>query len=237
MNVTLYRRGRTYYVQVREGGQVVAHQSTRESNRKRAEKWVRENYSHFATQARKRANPTFREFTENFFAWDSTWSMDRRTSGKRHSERNSRERTRILELYLLPEFADRRLDEIATIDIKRFRDVLFARLSGARVHQILVSLRQILIAAEEAGYVDRLPRIPTVSTEPQKRTGVLTIDEASRLFREGTWKDLRARTACLLAASTGMRLGEIQALTWKDVDLARGIITVISDLCKCQFKY
>lgn len=230
MTVTIYKRSKKprtpYYVRIRDGNRTIKHISTRETSRAKAQAWVAERFASLLQDAKRKETPTLREFTHDFFGWDSSWSMDRRTSGRRHSKRHCAERERILEKIIIPELGLVRLDLLTTPMIKKFRDALFSRYSGSRTHQVLVTLRMILQAAEESELIDRLPRVPAVSVAPHKRTGVLTVEEAGRLFREGDWPDPRARVAALMAASTGMRIGELQGLAIKDLDLANGIVFV-----------
>jgi integrase len=52
--------------------------------------------------------------------------------------------------------------------------------------------------------------------KPKKR-GVLSRDETQKLFAEGTWKDERARVGSLIAATCGLRSGEVLALRVQDI--------------------
>src|SRR5207249_5892945 len=67
----------------------------------------------------------------------------------------------------------------------------------------------------------------SVVAEPRGRDRYLLDDERDRLFaacKASQSPDLYAFV--LLALSTGMRRGEIEHLEWRDVDLARGVITL-----------
>ena len=42
----------------------------------------------------------------------------------------------------------------------------------------------------------------------------------------GKFRNDQARLGCLVASDTGMRIGEVVALRWKDVDLDTGVVRV-----------
>jgi integrase len=62
--------------------------------------------------------------------------------------------------------------------------------------------------------------------EPEKAIRVLTGDEVSRLMRACPCASWRALVA--LAVTTGMRVGELMALRWCDVDLEQGLVHVLN---------
>lgn len=65
---------------------------------------------------------------------------------------------------------------------------------------------------------------------------VLTTTEQDKLFKVVQESESRYKIIILLALSTGMREGEIAALTWNDVDLFKGSITVNKTLMRVQKK-
>jgi integrase len=77
----------------------------------------------------------------------------------------------------------------------------------------------------EAARLGYIPKNPCDSVKPlkknQKERDILTKDEVEKLFdeinRESIWDNSLNRTANLLAASSGMRLGEVQGLQVEDV--------------------
>ena len=54
-----------------------------------------------------------------------------------------------------------------------------------------------------------------------KQRGILTNEEAGKLFRTGMWSDKRAMVANKLAMTTGIRMGEILALRKNDIGAER----------------
>jgi len=54
----------------------------------------------------------------------------------------------------------------------------------------------------------------------------LTRDEADRLLDALKVKSVDAHDITLLSLHAGLRFGEIASLTWQDVDLERGVLTI-----------
>jgi len=101
-----------------------------------------------------------------------------------------------------------------------------ARRSPATVNRHLGALSHAFtIAVREWGWVEDNPvRKVGKLTEPTGRVRFLTDEERDRLLEacgESGNRDLYV--IVVLALSTGARLGEIMALRWPDVDLARGL--------------
>jgi integrase len=130
-----------------------------------------------------------------------------------------------LKNHILPSFGNKKLNQITP---KMVEDWLFflrkkigntgKPLTAVTVNHCLVALRIMLGEAVRREY---LKINPVINVEPlqeeQKERNILSIDEVRNLFREDTishvWEgDLILFTINLLAASTGLRIGECQAL-------------------------
>lgn len=94
--------------------------------------------------------------------------------------------------------------------------------SPKTVNNALTVLSKMLSVAEEQGVIDQARRVRRFKVEVPP-FDFLTFDEAERLVAatEPEW-----RAAILLGTKAGLRLGEIRALQWSDVDLVRGVIVV-----------
>lgn len=68
-----------------------------------------------------------------------------------------------------------------------------------------------------------------VSGEEKKERRVLTIQETEQFLKEA--KSSMYYNLFIVALDTGMRIGEIMALTWSDVDLKKGVVHVRKTLC------
>ena len=182
-----------------------------------------------------REMPTFHAFASEWFE-RQTLEGGRRGSGLSAAGRDDLQWR--LSSHLLPAFASRRLDQITVEDVDRYRlaKVREGNLGATSINKTLTTLAAILETAVEYELIDRNPargrrrRLPTVA--PQRswldRADhiVALLDGAGKL--DSGARVCRGQRRALLATLTfaGLRLGEAQALRWRDVDLARSTITV-----------
>jgi integrase len=130
---------------------------------------------------------------------------------------------------LLPAFgADTPLAEITTRDIDAYREKLIAerRLSPRSINKHLAQLHAIFKRAQR---VHGLPVNPVEAAErqPERPSGdirVLAPTEVEQVA--GNLESAQDAAVIRLAAYTGLRLGELRALRWADVDWARRILHV-----------
>src|SRR2546425_724009 len=164
-----------------------------------------------AEQAREEARITFRVYSTGYLEWAKqqkrSWTTDQ-------AQLNT----------LLPRFGDRKLDEINTSDVERFRDWLADRRARATVNRYLALL---------SGMYSRAIRLGLARTNPVKgvakfrennqRVMYLTTEEEGAI-REALPADLRPHF--VVSVNTGLRWSEQMGLRWKDIDVLTGIITV-----------
>ncbi len=98
--------------------------------------------------------------------------------------------------------------------------------SPATANRYLAALSHALtIAVKEWGWLDDNPmRKVRKLKEPRGRVRFLSDDERSRLLEACQAHSPALYSIVVLALSTGARQGEILSLTWRDIDLARGMI-------------
>jgi integrase len=169
-----------------------------------------------APPERKEA-PRFEEFAMDFM---SSYAK----ANNKPSEQTSK--AGILNRHLLPIFGDRRLDSFTAQDVEHLKArLLDGGLSRKRVNNILNVLSKILRYAEELEVISKTPRIKALKVPPQK-FDFLTFEEFERLLSasasEPDWY-----AAVLVAGEAGLRLGEVLALEWGDIDLKVGTLTVM----------
>jgi len=103
-----------------------------------------------------------------------------------------------------------------------------AKRSPSTVNRYLAALSHVFtIAMKEWGWVEDTPfrRISTLK-EPRGRIRFLSDNERKALLNACKDHSEKLYTIVVLALSTGARQGEILSLTWKQVDLSRGVITL-----------
>jgi integrase len=183
----------------------------------------------------KREIPTFHVFASE---WFDRQKVEGGRSGKGLAPKGQEDLRWRLSNHLLPIFGSRRLDRIAVEDVDRYRlgKVREGKLGVTSINKTLTTLAAILEAAVEYELIDRNPargRRRRLSAVPPRRSWLDRADHISALLDAAGRLDAEARVChgqrrVLLATLTfaGLRIGEALSLRWRDVDLARGTITV-----------
>src|SRR4051812_18132062 len=131
--------------------------------------------------------------------------------------------------FLLPEFgADTLLHTIDTarVDVYRERLLVEGQLSRRTIQKILVLLHGILKRAKRKGWIAANPAADAerVSVRRMGEFNVLTPEEVHAIAR-GDGSELFG-ALFVAAAFTGLRMGELRALRWSDVDFAKRVVHV-----------
>ena len=138
-----------------------------------------------------------------------------------YSEVLSKERT--LRLHLLPAFGGLPLQAIRRREIELYKAAkLKSGLNSKTVNNHLTVLRRMLVEAAEREYLEQIPVFSWLKTRKPKFF-FLSFEEAERLL-EGA--DEEWRTMITFALRTGLRIGELLALQWDDLDLIAGRVLV-----------
>lgn len=128
--------------------------------------------------------------------------------------------------HLLPQFATRPLIDITVREIDQWRATLVSRLAPSTINQLLVLLHGIFRRAQ---FVYDLPNNPAAGVRRQPHTPHGDIDVLSPgdvLALAGTAENPQDAAFFLVAGFTGLRLGELLALRWRDVDFSKRILHV-----------
>ncbi len=164
--------------------------------------------------------PRFEEWFNGRF-WNE-WVIGRKNKpGEVEAKRG------IFEFHLRKPFGDLPLDEINDERIAQFRAALVKRdLSEKRINNVLAVLSKALHYAKRVRLIDFVPEIGLFRIE-RPEVAFLAFDEyrrlleAARLDGEREWS-----IAIVLVGEAGLRIGEVKALRWQDVDLVGGTLTV-----------
>jgi integrase len=132
----------------------------------------------------------------------------------------------VIEIHLLPAFGDVQLRLISRESIQTLLASKFKQgLSWRTVKHIRTTLGTILGTAEIWGYIEDNPvrktRLPRRGPRPEKQ--VLSPGELRLLLAK---LPEPSRSLVWLLVLTGLRIGELLALRWQDVDLAAGVLRV-----------
>jgi integrase len=149
----------------------------------------------------------------------------RNRSGDRYKPSVVRTNEIALRLRLLPELGGRRVSEIRRADVQDFADRLLAHGEEAStIRNTLMPLRAIFRRAVARGDVAVNPttglELPAVRG---RRDRIVSPEQAAKLLDALPEGD---RALWATALYGGLRRGELQALRWEDVDLAKGVIRV-----------
>jgi integrase len=133
----------------------------------------------------------------------------------------------LLRRHLLPVFGDQPLCDIRRVDIQRFVTEKMTRQNLS--WQTAVHLRNLMSGtlerAVEWGYLEANPgrRIRVPPMQRRRKTVVLTCEQLATLLQS---LQEPVRMLAITVAMTGLRIGEVLALRWMNVDFEKSLIRV-----------
>jgi integrase len=144
------------------------------------------------------------------------------------------QKTMCLRNHLVPHFNDRVFDTLTRRDIEHY--VAAKRKQGLSITTInhhLTILKRYLRYVQESGYLLKLPLIKLVKVPKKDEENYLTPAELQRLvIAADTHRRPGWRLLMIIAVNTGMRIGEILALDWKQVDIKNEKLRVANSYCR-----
>jgi len=168
---------------------------------------------------------TVREAVDQFLDGIDAGAI-RTRSGHAHKPSTTRGYRRELTNRVVPAFGAARLTELALPDVQRWADTLSAEaLSASTVRNVVTALRALYAWALPRGLARANPtaglRLPTGA---KARERIAAPREAAALIAAARPLD---QAALGLAVYSGLRLGELLALEWEQVDLDAGTLRVV----------
>lgn len=132
------------------------------------------------------------------------------------------------EIHILPLLGGYELCDLTAIVLQRFTVNLSEKgLSANTVNGIISLLKTSLKRAVQTGAVDKEFSHAVVRPKgKEKQVDCFTKDEQRRIEQYIFKKKKNKLFGVVLCLYTGLRIGELLALTWNDVDLGKGVITV-----------
>ena len=167
---------------------------------------------------RRKEVPTLEAFTPRYMA--------EHVKANRHKPSTQSLKEHIIDFYLKPRWAKRRLDDIHDADVQKLKAEL-ADLSPKTVNNVLCVLNTMLKVALEWDVLEAMPaRVKLLKVSPSE-VPFYEPHEYERLVDAArSIGDQRLLVFVLLGGDAGLRCGEILALEQTDVDLKRGVLHV-----------
>ena len=158
----------------------------------------------------------FGNYAADFWNWETCPVIqDKIRRGGHYSAMNARSNAKMTDKHIIPYFKKALIEAITPRQVEDWilRLPVEHRLSNKSCNNILTIFRQILDAAVADGIIERNPaKVVKPLIKDGKRKGCFTIQQIRQLFSK-EWDHRYAYIACYLASRTGMRMGEVQALT------------------------
>lgn len=139
----------------------------------------------------------------------------------------------IIDLHIMPLLGDMQLHELTSQTIEKFSNLKIERgrldgrggLSPKRVRDILSVIKIVLDYSQEQGYVNHnikfsLPRNNASHSE------VLSKEEETKLLSYSIDYLDSSTIGVIISLCTGIRIGELCALRWSDIDTTTNLITI-----------
>ena len=160
----------------------------------------------------KREVPTLEHFAPRF--------LDGYPRANRQKPSGIAAKETILKVHLVPLLGSTRLDDITTEDVQRLKHQLRNR-APKTVNNVLTVLNVLLKKAVEWSVIERTACTVRLLPIPRSSAGFYDFDEYERLVDAALADDRSAYLVVLLGGEAGLRCGEMMALEWSDVDLAK----------------
>lgn len=129
--------------------------------------------------------------------------------------------------HILPAFGDSEISDISAGMVDEWKYSLHEQkgLSFKSANNYLSTLKTMFNFWWRHGIVTENPCLKVRNMSPNcKERGILSDIEVVAIFSKDAWEDQMTRLASLTAASTGMRMGEIQALRSTDIEGDRIVV-------------
>ena len=141
----------------------------------------------------------------------------------------------ICALHIIPSLGNLPLTEISSVDLQKFITALLTNgnkktgkgLSANFVNTVISVIQNSLKTAHLIGLTkecvaNKIKRPKTV----QKQVDCFTVSEQKKIERYALNYPKDKLFGVVLCLYTGLRIGELLALTWKDIDLGKGLLFV-----------
>lgn len=229
--VRKYRRG-GWHVDIRillsDGTPFRERKAFRTASKTAAERWGQERERYLLVNGLPKPTkevPTLEEFAPRF--------MDGYARANRQKPSGIAAKETILSRHLIPAVGERKIDAITNEDVQRLKHLLKAR-APKTVNNVLTVLNVLLKTAVDWDVIERHPCSIRLLPVPITAAQFHDFDNYDRLVQAAERIGADNYLLVLLGGDAGLRLGEMLALEWSDVDLAKRQLSVARSEWKGQ---
>jgi integrase len=165
----------------------------------------------------KKEVPTLKEFAPRF--------LEGYAKANRHKPSGVASKESILRMHLIPVLGSQKLDAITSAQVQRLKLHLTEK-SAKTVNNVLTVLSVMLKTAVEWEMIDQLPCSIRLLPVARRDAAFHDFGAYERLLDAALSIDARTYLIALLGGEGGLRVGEIVALEWADVNLDRRQISI-----------
>lgn len=167
-------------------------------------------------------NPLFDDVLDEY----SDWYEKRRKESSTHKVKKD------IRLYVKPFFKNKHIQDITRRDVIRFQDYLLDKLSLTTAKNVHTQLSAIFRYAISMEYItENVAReVGNIKGSTNNRFEYWTLEEFKVFI--SVVDDLKHRSLFMLLFFSGARIGEVTALTWKDIDFKNNMIDINKTIYK-----
>jgi integrase len=209
--------------------------ASKTTDREKAVKWARQNRSWLVG----RAVENMAHFCRGFYALDGKWVRRQEKKGHVYGVLHLKNFQAYLDNYVIPEFGDTDPREIKRMEIDDWLINLHGKsgkekLSGSTRNKIIYSLDHVFeyLIDLEIIQANPLTGLRRFNKNPENPRGALDRASLDRLFppthaaAAHIWGSSMWAAMMMVFIDTGSRPGEVRALTWADIDIAKRFIPI-----------
>jgi len=215
--MSLYKRGRTWWIRFTTPGGELVRQSAKTENRQAAQE-LHDKLKAESWRVEKLGHKPTRTWDEAAYRWLQ----------EMQHKRSYKDDVGILR-WLQPRLTLKPLHEITRDLIGKIGEEKRAEASPSRANRILALIRAIMRRCElEWEWIEKAP-VVRLYPEPKRRVRWLPPEEFNRLLRE---LPEHQREVAIFAVATGLRQSNVMKLEWSQVNLEGGTLWIYGDQAK-----
>jgi integrase len=223
LSIRKTEKGIVYYAHFRdENGELLSPRSTGQDTEEKAHYWCLTQIKNQTYKQKKKVQGlTLGEFAKDFFDWDNCgWIKEQHAYDRAFQRSTAANRRHCLLKHVIPTFGEMKLKAITREKVKAYL-LSLGKYSNQTKNHILYTLKIILdYAAREKGLIKPVDFVGlsfSLNKDQIRKRDIFTLEELKKLFPENIvsiWGDIKRGSMFYTMLITGIRSGEVRALTW-----------------------